>query len=96
MWGRRAIGSVSGLVKLMGPRLRVHRQLRATGRHPGGICLIHEIAFSIEAVVQAATQLIKRDRYVVFVVAEGAGQDLLDRAAEWGASGNRRQDIGAF
>jgi hypothetical protein len=33
----------------------------------------------------------------VIVVAEGAGQRLLDKAAEWDASGNRRQgDIGAF
>jgi 6-phosphofructokinase 1 len=33
----------------------------------------------------------------VIVVAERAGQRLLDKAAEWDASGNRRQgDIGAF
>jgi 6-phosphofructokinase 1 len=62
-----------------------------------GICLIPEITFTIDGVVQAAKQRIKRDGYVVIVVAEGAGQDLLDKAAEWDASGNRRHgDIGAF
>jgi 6-phosphofructokinase 1 len=62
-----------------------------------GICLIPEVAFSIDGVMQAAKQRIERDGYVVIVVAEGAGQDLLDKAAEWDASGNRRHgDIGAF
>src|SRR6201997_4598384 len=62
-----------------------------------GICLIPEIAFSIDGVVEVARQRIKRDGYVVIVVAEGAGQDLLDIAGERDASGNRRPgDIGAF
>ena len=42
-------------------------------------------------------QRIERDGYVVIVVAEGAGQNLLAETAEWDASGNRRHgDIGAF
>jgi 6-phosphofructokinase 1 len=62
-----------------------------------GLCLIPEIEFSVDGVVQAARQRIDRDGYVVVVVAEGAGQDLLDKSAQWDASGNRRHgDIGAF
>jgi 6-phosphofructokinase 1 len=60
-----------------------------------GLCLIPEISFSIDGVVWVARPRIERDGYVVIVVAEGAGQDLLAEEAEWDASGNRRHgDIG--
>ena len=61
------------------------------------LCLIPEIRFSIDGVIRAAEQRIKRDGSVVIVVAEGAGQSLLGEVAEWDASGNRRHgDIGVF
>ena len=62
-----------------------------------GLCLIPEVAFSIDGVVLAARKRIERDGYVVIVVAEGAGQNLLAEEAERDASGNRRHgDIGTF
>jgi 6-phosphofructokinase 1 len=86
-----------GLVKLMGRDSGFIASFATLADTQVGICLIPEIAFSIEGVVQVATQRIKRDGYVVMVVAEGAGQDLLDKAAEWDASGNRRHgDIGKY
>jgi 6-phosphofructokinase 1 len=62
-----------------------------------GLCLIPEVAFGIDGVVRAARQRIERDGYVVIIVAEGAGQNLLGEEAEWDDSGNRRHgDIGTF
>src|SRR6201997_2169839 len=86
-----------GLVKLMGRDSGFIASFATLADTQVGICLIPEVAFSIDGVVEAAKQRIERDGYVVIVVAEGAGQDLLDKAAEWDASGNRRHgDIGAF
>jgi 6-phosphofructokinase 1 len=74
-----------GLVKLMGRDSGFIASFATLADTQVGICLIPEISFTI------------RDGYVVIVVAEGAGQDLLDNAAERDASGNRRHgDIGTF
>jgi 6-phosphofructokinase 1 len=86
-----------GLVKLMGRDSGFVASFATLADTQVGLCLIPEIDFSIDGVVRAARQRIERDGYVVIVVAEGAGQRLLDKEAEWDASGNRRQgDIGAF
>jgi 6-phosphofructokinase 1 len=86
-----------GLVKLMGRDSGFIASFATLADTQVGLCLIPEIAFSVDGVVQAAEQRIERDGYVVIVVAEGAGQDLLDKAAEWDESGNRRHgDIGVF
>ena len=86
-----------GLVKLMGRDSGFVASFATLADTQVGLCLIPEIDFSIDGVVRAARQRIERDGYVVIVVAEGAGQRLLDEEAEWDASGNRRHgDIGAF
>ena len=86
-----------GLVKLMGRDSGFIASFATLADTQVGLCLIPEVAFSIDGVVRAARQRIERDGYVVIVVAEGAGQDLLAEASEWDASGNRRHgDIGAF
>jgi 6-phosphofructokinase 1 len=86
-----------GLVKLMGRDSGFIASFATLADTQVGICLIPEVAFSIDGVVRAAKQRIKRDGSVVIVVAEGAGQNLLGEAAEWDASGNRRHgDIGTF
>ena len=85
-----------GLVKLMGRDSGFIASFATLADTQVGLCLTPEVAFSVDGVVRAAKQRIERDGYVVIVVAEGAGQDLLTEAAEWDASGNRRQgDIGA-
>jgi 6-phosphofructokinase 1 len=86
-----------GLVKLMGRDSGFIASFATLADTQVGLCLIPEIGFSIDGVVRAAKQRIDRDGYVVIVVAEGAGQDLLAADAEWDASGNRRHgDIGTF
>jgi 6-phosphofructokinase 1 len=86
-----------GLVKLMGRDSGFIASFATLADTQVGLCLIPEVAFSIDGVVRAARQRIERDGYVVIVVAEGAGQDLLAEAADCDASGNRRHsDIGVF
>ena len=86
-----------GLVKLMGRDSGFIASFATLADTQVGLCLIPEIAFSLDGVIQAASQRIQRDGYAVIVVAEGAGENLLDGAAEFDASGNRRHgDIGAF
>jgi 6-phosphofructokinase 1 len=86
-----------GLVKLMGRDSGFIASFATLADTQVGLCLVPENAFSIDGIVRAARQRIERDGYVVIVVAEGAGQELLAEAAEWDASGNRRHgDIGAF
>jgi 6-phosphofructokinase 1 len=86
-----------GLVKLMGRDSGFIASFATLADTQVGICLNPEIAFSIDGVVQAARQRIERDGYVVIIVAEGPGQDLLDGAVGQDASGNRRHgDIDVF
>ena len=86
-----------GLVKLMGRDSGFIATFATLADTQVGLCLIPEVAFSIDGVVRAARQRIERDGYVVIVVAEGAGQGLLADAAQFDASGNRLHgDIGAF
>jgi 6-phosphofructokinase 1 len=86
-----------GVVKLMGRDSGFIASFATLADTQVGLCLIPEIDFSIDGVVRAARQRIERDGYVVIVVAEGAGQDLLADAAEFDASGNRLHgDIGVF
>jgi 6-phosphofructokinase 1 len=85
-----------GLVKLMGRDSGFIASFATLADTQVGLCLIPEGAFTIDGVVRAAAERIVRDGYVVIVVAEGAGQDLLAQTAERDASGNRHQaDIGA-
>jgi 6-phosphofructokinase 1 len=85
-----------GLVKLMGRDSGFIASFAALADTQVGLCLIPEVQFSIGGVVRAARQRIDRDGYVVIVVAEGAGQDLMAEAPEFDPSGNRRHgDIGA-
>jgi 6-phosphofructokinase 1 len=86
-----------GLVKLMGRDSGFIASFAALADTQVGLCLVPENAFGVDGIVRAARQRIERDGYVVIVVAEGAGQELLAEAAERDASGNRRHgDIGTF
>jgi 6-phosphofructokinase 1 len=86
-----------GLVKLMGRDSGFIASFATLADTQVGLCLIPEVAFSIDGIVRAAKERIQRDGYVVIVVAEGAGQDLMADEAEFDASGNRRKgDVGAL
>jgi 6-phosphofructokinase 1 len=86
-----------GLVKLMGRDAGFIASFATLADTQVGLCLIPEIEFNVDGVIQAASQRIQRDGYAVIVVAEGAGQNLLGETAEFDASGNRRHsDIGVY
>jgi 6-phosphofructokinase 1 len=60
-------------------------------------CLVPEVPFTLEGLLKALDGRLKRRGHAVIVVAEGAGQDLLDKTGERDASGNiRLGDIGLF
>jgi 6-phosphofructokinase 1 len=85
-----------GLVKLMGRDSGFIASFSTLADTQVGLCLIPEVCFTIDGVVRAAAERIERDGYVVIVVAEGAGQDLLAETAASDPSGNLRHgDIGA-
>jgi 6-phosphofructokinase 1 len=85
-----------GLVKLMGRDSGFIASFATLADTQVGLCLIPEACFTIDGVVRAAAERIERDGYVVIVVAEGAGQELLAETAGRDASGNLRHgDIGA-
>jgi len=71
-----------GLVKLMGRDSGFIASFATLADTQVGLCLIPEIAFSVDGVVRASRQRIQRDGHVVIVVAEGAGQNLLAEASE--------------
>jgi 6-phosphofructokinase 1 len=86
-----------GLVKLMGRDSGFVASFATLADTQVGLCLIPEVAFTLDGVVRAARERIERDGHVVIVAAEGAGQNLLAETAAWDASGNRRHgDIGAL
>jgi 6-phosphofructokinase 1 len=86
-----------GLVKLMGRDSGFIASFATLADTQVGLCLIPEVAFTIDGVVRAAAERIERHGYVVIVVAEGAGQNLLAGTAACDASGNRHQgDIGTY
>ena len=97
----RAAWNGIGLVKLMGRHsgfIAAHATLASSDVN---FCLVPEIPFSLEGehgLLRALENRLRSRRHAVLVVAEGAGQDLLqDPTGETDASGNPRLgDIGAF
>lgn len=86
-----------GLVKLMGRDSGFIAGFAALSDTHVSMCLIPESPFSLEGLLRALRERIKRDGHAVIVVAEGAGQDLLATTGERDASGNvRHGDIGLF
>ncbi|MES1908254.1 MAG: hypothetical protein MHM6MM_001223 [Cercozoa sp. M6MM] len=52
------------------------------------LCLVPEVSFTIDEVVQHVANCLEHQAYCVIVLAEGAGQDLLKGEEEYDASGN--------
>ncbi len=84
--------------------------VRIMGRHSGFIaahatlvngdvnfCLIPEVDFRLDSFLEALRERLKKRRHAVVVVAEGAGQNLIQGLRERDASGNiKLHDIGLF
>jgi 6-phosphofructokinase 1 len=86
-----------GLVKLMGRESGFVAAYACLACSDVNFCLIPEVPFGLDHLLQALEARLERRGHAVVVVAEGAGQELLAKTGEKDASGNvRLQDIGIF
>ncbi|MDH4043959.1 MAG: ATP-dependent 6-phosphofructokinase [Gemmatimonadota bacterium] len=86
-----------GLVKLMGRHSGFIAAYATLANSDVNFCLVPEVRFTLDALCRAVRQRLERRRHAVVVVAEGAGQELLQATAARDASGNvRLGDIGVF
>ena len=86
-----------GLVKLMGRDSGFIAAFSVLVDSQANFCLIPEVPFTLERLLAELKVRIERRAHAVIVVAEGAGQELLEKTAERDASGNVRYgDIGTF
>jgi 6-phosphofructokinase 1 len=86
-----------GLVKLMGRESGFIAAYAALAYSDVNFCLIPEIPFTVETFLRVLGERLDRRGHAVIVVAEGAGQDIVEKTGERDASGNvRLRDIGVF
>jgi 6-phosphofructokinase 1 len=86
-----------GLVKLMGRHSGFIAAISVLANNDVNFCLIPEVRFSLPIFLEALQQRIETRGHAVVVVAEGAGQELLEEGGGTDASGNLRLgDIGVF
>jgi 6-phosphofructokinase 1 len=86
-----------GLVKLMGRESGFIAAYSTLANSDVNFCMIPEVPFKLETLFSAVRERLETRRHSVIVVAEGAGQDLLENTGERDASGNLRfKDIGLF
>lgn len=86
-----------GLVKLMGRESGFIAAWAALAYSDVNFCLIPEVPFTLESLLRALDERLKKRGHAVIVAAEGAGQDIMAKTGERDASGNVRfQDIGIF
>jgi 6-phosphofructokinase 1 len=94
-----AIGAKNGvgLVKLMGRDSGFIAGYSALADTDVNFCLVPESHFTLEGLISALRARLERRGHAVIVVAEGAGQELMQASSERDASGNVRYgDIGIF
>jgi 6-phosphofructokinase 1 len=94
-----AVGAQNGigLVKLMGRESGFIAAFAVLANSLVNFCLVPEVPFTLEGFFKALDGRLKSRGHAVIVVAEGAGQNLLDNTEERDASGNiRLGDIGLF
>jgi 6-phosphofructokinase 1 len=94
-----AMGAMNGvgLVKLMGRESGFIAAYAALAYNDVNVCLVPEVPFSLEGLLEWLRERLERRNHAVVVVAEGAGQDLMEEMGERDASGNIRfGDIGVF
>ena len=86
-----------GLVKLMGRESGFIAVFAALAYNDVNYCLVPEVSFTLEAFLEVLKERLERRGHAVIVVAEGAGQDLMEESQERDASGNIQfGDIGIF
>lgn len=86
-----------GLVKLMGRDSGFIAAYSVLVNSNVNFCLVPEVPFALDRFLEALRGRIERRGHAVVVVAEGAGQNLMEKTAERDASGNIKYgDIGIF
>jgi 6-phosphofructokinase 1 len=86
-----------GLVKLMGRDSGFIAAYTAVVDGQVNFCLVPEVPFTLDGFLKALKARLERSKHAVIVVAEGAGQNLMETKGERDASGNIRYgDIGIF
>lgn len=89
-----------GLVKLMGRQSGFIAAHTAMASHETNFCLIPEVPFDLDGPNGFFAHLmdrIQKRHHAVIIVAEGAGQDLLEKTGQKDDSGNTKlSDIGIF
>ncbi|MDD2320349.1 MAG: ATP-dependent 6-phosphofructokinase [Geobacteraceae bacterium] len=86
-----------GLVKLMGRESGFIAAYSVLSNNNVNFCLVPEIPFTIKGFLSSLKERLKVRGHAVVVVAEGAGQDLLQHSDARDPSGNMRLgDIGVF
>ena len=84
-----------GLVKLMGRDSGFIAAFSVLVDNQVNFCLIPEVPFTLDGLLSALKQRLEQRGHAVIVVAEGAGQELLEATGERDASGNIKYgDIG--
>ncbi len=86
-----------GLIKLMGRHSGFIAAHAVLANNDVNYCLVPEVPFSLSVFLDALRKRILDRGHAVIVVAEGAGQDLMENTGGTDASGNPRLgDIGVF
>jgi 6-phosphofructokinase 1 len=86
-----------GLVKLMGRESGFIASYATLACNDVNFCLIPESPFTLKVFLEALKKRLEERSHAVVVVAEGAGQDILENTGDQDASGNIRfEDIGLF
>jgi 6-phosphofructokinase 1 len=86
-----------GLVKLMGRHSGFIAAFATLASNDVNFCLVPEVPFTLEGFLRALRARLERRGHAVVVVAEGAGQDILENTAARDASGNPiLADIGHY
>ena len=86
-----------GLVKLMGRDSGFIAAFSVLVDNHVNFCLVPEVPFTLDGLLRALKDRLERRGHAVIVVAEGAGQDLMEKSCERDASGNIKYgDIGIF
>jgi 6-phosphofructokinase 1 len=96
-WEAKGVRNGVGLVKLMGRYSGFIAAYATLANSDVNFCLVPEVPFTLPGLLDALRQRLVRRAHAVVVVAEGAGQELLQANQERDASGNvKLADIGLF
>lgn len=89
-----------GLIKLMGRESGFIATATALASHEANFCLIPEVPFELEGsagFLNSLKERIEKRQHAVVIIAEGAGQELLQATNKKDQSGNKRlSDIGVY